>query len=276
VWLRHLVMAHQNGLDAHPRVVAELGPGDSLGIGLAALISGCERYFGLDLVEFANNKRNLQVFEELLALFKARAPIPNEAELPNVKPTLPGYAFPSDILDDERLTHALARERLDRIRGSLARVNQVDSLVQYRAPWRQANLLENHSIDMIFSQAVLEHIDDLWGTYQAMGLWLKPSGFLSHQIDFKCHGTAVEWNGHFAYGDLTWRLIRGRRPYLLNREPHSAHLEALTKLGYRIVCDQKVRSPSRLQASDLAPRFRGLSEEDLTTSGAFIQAVRAL
>ena len=40
VWLRHMKMAREAGLDTNPRVVAELGPGDSLGIGLAALLAG--------------------------------------------------------------------------------------------------------------------------------------------------------------------------------------------------------------------------------------------
>jgi hypothetical protein len=43
VWLRHLVTLSRNGLGAVPRVVAELGPGDSLGIGLAALLSAQRR-----------------------------------------------------------------------------------------------------------------------------------------------------------------------------------------------------------------------------------------
>jgi len=49
IWLRHLVMAKSNGLNFHPKVVAELGPGDSLGIGLAALISGSDKYFAFDV-----------------------------------------------------------------------------------------------------------------------------------------------------------------------------------------------------------------------------------
>ena len=39
-WLKHLVMAHQNNLDPYPSTIAELGPGDSLGMGIAALLSG--------------------------------------------------------------------------------------------------------------------------------------------------------------------------------------------------------------------------------------------
>ena len=43
VWLRHLVTTAGCGLNCNPRTVAELGPGDSLGVGLAALLSGAEK-----------------------------------------------------------------------------------------------------------------------------------------------------------------------------------------------------------------------------------------
>lgn len=44
-------MAYKNGLPVHPDTVAGLGPGDSLGFGLAALISGADKYFAFDVVE---------------------------------------------------------------------------------------------------------------------------------------------------------------------------------------------------------------------------------
>src|SRR5689334_3926898 len=40
VWLRHLSMAARLGLNTDPKDVAELGPGHSIGVGLAALLSG--------------------------------------------------------------------------------------------------------------------------------------------------------------------------------------------------------------------------------------------
>ena len=54
VWLRHLSIVQGTGLSTTPKVVAELGPGHSIGIGLAALISGAEQYYGLDAVQYAN------------------------------------------------------------------------------------------------------------------------------------------------------------------------------------------------------------------------------
>jgi hypothetical protein len=265
-------MAARNGLDTYPRSVAELGPGDSLGIGLAALISGCESYSALDVVGYADPGRNLEVFDRLVTLFEKREDIPDEKEFPRLKPYLEDYRFPAGVMDGERLRRGLDPARLGRIRESLGRVGEQGSMIRYRAPWFDSRIVEKGSVDMIYSQAVLEHVDDLRGTYRAMRMWLKPHGYLSHQIDFKSHGTSSEWNGHWAYSDRMWKLIRGRRPYLLNRQPHSVHLAIMEEEGFEVVCDQTVSSESRISRDRLAPGFRNMTERDLTTSGAFIQA----
>jgi hypothetical protein len=267
-------MAQRNGLNTHPQVIAELGPGDSLGIGLAALISGSSKYFAFDVVEHARADRNAVIFDELVTLFRNRAPIPGDDEFPEVRPPLDNYAFPSTILDDGRLRPALETSRVERIRASLDATQSQDSPVQYRVPWYAPDILQNESVDMIYSQAVLEHVDDLRATYRAMRSWLKATGYISHQIDFRCHGSATEWNGHWTYSDLSWRLLRGRRPYLLNRAPHSAHISALAEEGFEILCDKTSKTQSHLTRYDLAPRFRAISSDDLITSGAFIQAVK--
>lgn len=274
VWLRHLVMARNNGLDPYPRTVAELGPGDSLGIGLAALISGCDAYFALDVVEYAAPEGNLAVFDELVGLFRDRVAIPGEDEFPKAKPYLDSYEWPDGLFDDLRLGNALQDSRLARIRQSIADPHGAGSLIRYMVPWSDAGVLRDESVNMLYSQAVLEHVDDLPGVYGAMRRWLKPAGYMSHQVDFRSHGTTDEWNGHWACSDLMWRLIKGKRPYLLNRAPHSTHLTILEQQGFAIVCDQIVRTPSNLAREELAPRFRSLTDDDLTTSGAFIQAVK--
>jgi hypothetical protein len=99
VWLRHIVMAKSNGLNPYPKIVGELGPGDSLGIGLAALISGADKYYAFDVVEHANIERNLKIFDELVKLFVNRTAIPSDYDFPRVKPYLDGYDFSVDILD---------------------------------------------------------------------------------------------------------------------------------------------------------------------------------
>jgi hypothetical protein len=92
-------------------------------------------------------------------------------------------------------------------------------MVRYAVPWWASDVVEPGSVEMIFSQAVLEHVDDLRGTYAAMASWSTPTGFLSHEIDFRSHGLARDWDDHWTIPDRQWRVIRGRRPYLINRAP---------------------------------------------------------
>jgi SAM-dependent methyltransferase len=275
VWLRHLVLAQRAGLRAFPGVVAELGPGDSIGIGLAALLSGAERYVGLDVVLHANLERNLTMLEELVDLFSRRSAIPDQDEFPEVKPGLERYDFPAHVLPATRLAEALAPARLERIRRALREAPGAGSPIEYCAPWHDAAVIKPGSVELIFSQAVLEHVDDLEGAYAAMRRWLRPGGLMSHQIDFRSHGTAHEWNGHWCYSDLTWRLVRGGRPYLLNRQPRSVHARLLAAQGFRIVFEQAVTLASGVPRERLARRFRDLADDDLATAGWFVQAVAA-
>lgn len=278
VWLRHLVLARRQGIITTPDTVAELGPGDSLGIGLSALLSGARRYWAFDRVASADLSRNLVILDDLLGYFTQRRAIPHEGPaFADVKPPLDSYDFPGDILDAGTLERALAPERVEAIRSrlrGLAAAGPDSPDLRYVAPWNTRTDLPPGSVDFVFSQAVLEHVDQLHETYQAMARWVKPGGAMSHQIDFRSHGTAKVWNGHWAYPDPLWRLIRGKRPYLINREPLSVHLEAMEQAGFEVVNVIRSRDRGGLPRTALAPRFRQLSEDDIQTAGALVQARR--
>jgi hypothetical protein len=277
VWLRHLTMAYENGLSAHPDILAELGPGDSLGIGLAALLSGANKYYSLDVVEHAGNKSNMEIFDELVDLFKKREKIPDESEFPNLKPCLKTYEFPAHILTGERLNEALKQSRIESIRNALSGVGSGDknnTLIHYIVPWNDSTVLEEETVDMVYSQSVLEHVNDPAATYNALYRWLKPGGFMSHVIDFRSHVTAKDWNGHWACSDSVWRLIKGKRPYLLNRQPHSVHINLMQTCGLEVICDIKTTDTSGIERKSLSTRFHTMSDDDLITSWAFIQAVK--
>lgn len=270
VWLRHLVTAFASGATTHPRTVAELGPGDTLGVGLAALISGAEKYDAFDVVGHADVAHNQAIFDELVAMFRRREDIPHGGDLAEVRPVLASYAFPAHILTDEVLARALAPERLARLRAAL----RGEAVVQYRTRWFDEASVQRDSVDLMCSPAVLEHVDDLASAYRAMRLWLRPGGRISHQIDFRCHNTAHTWNGHWAISDRAWRLIRGRRHYLLNREPCSTHLRLLDEHQFELTNFVPIAQPSTLARRALAPRFHAITDDDLTTCGALIQAIK--
>lgn len=278
VWLRHLSMAHVGGLNTNPATVAELGPGDSVGVGLAALLSGSERYWALDVASYTDAKKNLDIFEGLVDLFAQRAAIPNDDELLDIQPTLDSYAFPSHILTSQRLEAALDPTRLERLRAAIKSLGSPGSpasdVLSYLVSWQAVGRIQEGSVDAILSQAVLEHVDDLEGTYGAMRAWLRPGGYMTHQIDFRSHGTTSGWNGHWTVGDLPWRIARGRREYFLNRTPCSRHISVVTDLGFRVVHVHRQLETSAIERHALAPRFRSISEEDLRTRGVFLQAAK--
>lgn len=274
LWMRHLLKASEQGLEVNPRVVMELGPGDSLGAGLCALLCGAERLVALDAAPHSQLQRNLVIFDELIALLTQRCPIPDEQEWPRLRPRLSNHRFPSEILTDARLRETLRPSRLEKIRRALTQPGPGDqSMISYHAPWN-SSVMPADSVDWIFSQAVLEHIDDLPALYLQMARWLRPGGQMSHEIDFKCHGLTPQWNGHWSIAALSWRLIRGRRLYHLNREPLSSHLHLLVANGLSLCHLDANRVKSTLSRSQLALRFRHLSIEDLTTSEAFLLAVK--
>lgn len=276
VWLKHLTLLHAHGMPAIPRVLAELGPGDSLGIGLSAMLSGVDQYYALDVVRHSNPERNLAIFEELVVLFRDRAPRPRKG-WPDFDSHLDARHFPSHILTDEVLARSLAPERLDRIRNAIRRPDQSneDISVRYLVPWSSRDVIEPGTVDVLLSHSVLEHVVDLPPTYEAMHTWLKPGGIMSHQIDFESHGLSEEWNGYRGYPEWAWKLILGRRPFLINREPYSVHWALIGEHGFEVLANLKAYRTDGLRRSRLASRWRGISDDDLSCSGAFVQGRRA-
>ena len=238
--------------------------------------TGASRYVGLDRVEYADPSRNAAVLDELVTLFRARAAIPDAGEFPELKPYLPSYEFPHALLTHARMDLCLQETRVDAVRAALRNLNDESGAITmtYRAPWFDPSVVHRGAIDMIYSQAVLEHVDDLDATYAALADWLKPGGVASHQIGFVSHGLTPEWNGHWAISDPVWRVIRGRRPYLLNREPASTHVRLIKRSGLHVAGEVRVQIASGIGRSRLARRFRRMSDEDLTTKAIFLQAVK--
>lgn len=277
VWMRHLCAVTGTLGVVRPRCVAELGPGDSIGIGLVAMLCGADRYFALDRKAFATSDTNLAVLDELVELLSSRTPIPDDTEFPGVFPKLSNYAFPAAVLAEAWLAHCLAPERLASIRRVVAGVARGDETVdlRYFAPWDDHEAVLPESVDWVFSQAVLEHVDNVRGAYASLMKLLNPGGVMSHTIDYTCHGLTQDWNGHWTVGAGMWRIIRGKRSYLINRLPHSAHMQMIRACGFRTVKEIRIRGKA-LDRTTCAPHFRQLTDDDLSTASAFIVALKPI
>jgi SAM-dependent methyltransferase len=259
-----------------PETVAEIGPGDSLGVGLAALLSGAERYFAFDTVRYAGTARNVSVLDELVGLFRNRSDIPGEDEFPEVLPRLSTYGFPRTLLTDGAMEKSLDPARVAQLRRTLSEGEPPSGnrRVFYAAPWTDARAVLDATVDLVISQAVLEHVEDLETTYGALSRWLKPGGRMSHLIDFSCHGLTRSWNGHWVCPESVWALIKGKRPYLINREPLSAHLDWMERFQFKPLSVIAYPGSGGIGRRSLAPAYHRLTDGDLNTHFAFIVAMR--
>jgi hypothetical protein len=270
VWMRHLKNWNKFN-EKIPEIVAELGPGDSLGTGLAALLSGSKHLYSLDVVKSWDNKRNLEIFEELIELFRNKTRIPDNTEYPLVRPKLDDYSFPSHFISDNILNETLSEDRLNAIRKEILEIDKLDnSYIKYKIPWYDSKVINNNTIDFIFSQAVLECIEDLDETFNAMSKWLKPSGLMSHTIDLKSHSITKSWNGHWTFNDFEWNIVKGGKSFLINRQPFSKYVELNSKYGFKILVKEQVTLENKFKINHISKKFRTLSEEEITTSGLYI------
>jgi hypothetical protein len=221
------------------------------------MLTGAEKCIALDVTRYADTSKTLELFDELVELLSQRMP-------------LAGQPFPSDILTDQRLDRCLQAERVYRLRSRIA-----GGAIEYIVPWDGASVIDTGTVDWVVSTSVLEHVDDVPATWAAIAAWMKPGGISAHQIDFRSHARALEWNGHWAYPDWLWRWIRGARSPI-NRQPLSRHLEAARAAGLRATSVVPSRRADGLTRRDLDSSWKWMTDEDLTCESAYILAVAAL
>ena len=242
-WHKHLQWLRKAGFSPEGTRMAELGPGDTVGLGLAALLSGVRSYVGLDLVPYAASKDPLPLFDKLCSIAAG-------AEDP-----------------DQRI--AVSDTDVQRLRGELQRgVNRGDVL-RYEAPWTCSSVA-TESLDLVLSMGALQSVDRLEEAYEAMFRWLRPGGFASHWIGLSAGHLSPYWNGHWAYSDLEWSLVRGKREFTVNRTPLSGHVRMAGRTGFDILVTDLIAGTDGLPREELAPGFRDMDPLDAGTRSTLL------
>jgi len=275
VWLRHLVQLKTKGLIDNMEQIknlAEIGPGDSLGIGLAAIYTGVENYYAFDVIKHANLSKNNIINNELLSFFQSKKEIPHGShQLRNTNPVLENYKFPENLLNHDSGWYGI---RHDLIKKYLDNNEAAGTGISYVVPWMGKVHNNVKDIDLIISQAVMEHVDDIDFAYAEMYRWLKVGGIVSHQVDFKAHEMTEEWDGHFYLKDSVWSVLAHGRKYPMNRLPLTAHLKSLEKNGFKIKNIIPVIRENSFPHKKNQITGVEFSKEDYITSSALIQAVK--
>ncbi len=238
VWMKHYEQWMTYN-DAPPEVILEIGSGNSLGVGITALLTGSSKFYALEQTQFWNVSTNLEIFDELV-----------------------------QRLREERLLAISSEDHIQAIRTELETpYNQNNQFVHCKIPWKPNDIPEQ-SIDLICSHTVLQHVMKLGVLYSTMKKWIKPGGYMSHTIDFSSMNTSKFWNGHWTYENYEWKMVTGGTS-LINRAALSKHLEFLKSNRFKIEFKNLVRRKSKLKRRDLAKAFQSLSKKDITTSGLY-------
>ncbi len=276
VWLRHMGIIGRHVPGFQPKNMVELGPGDSIGLGLAALLTGTDRYIGLDVLEHASRETNLKILDELVALLSKKADAADEKSFPRLYPRLKDYSYPHGVFNDATVSERLKPAYVEALRAELQGTLKGPK-INYVCPYGSDSVAPG-SADLVISQVTLQDMDhtrardDLTRNLEVMARWLKAGGVMSHQIDFSCPGGAV-WNHHWAFSDLEWTIIRGKRPYYVNRAPLSEYHRLFNSLGFDIVGVEPV-TRAGLTRGQVAQRFKDLPDDDFQTAAALFVAVK--
>lgn len=189
-WL-HDLKSYTNGrVSIKDKTVLELGPGSDLGIGLYLLSKGCRQYHACDVNDLVKTSP-VEFYDTMLAQIGG-----------------------SDrSVDIDALREQLLRAR----RGEPSLLNYVVA-AQIDLPL----MFEAESIDIVFSQAALEHFDDIDRTIEQLSKVCKPGATVIVRVDLKTHSRwirEVDPNNIYRYPDFIYNLFWFRgipnrvRPY---------------------------------------------------------------
>lgn len=149
------------------------------------------------------------------------------------------------------------------------RAGTVDYVVR---PHGLSGLVE--CVDLVFSRAVLEHVDDLSATFVDMWRALKPEGIAVHQVDLKSHGLHCKNPLDFlAWSPGIWRLMYSAKG-VPNRLRVDAYRREFREAGFECVALEptSLANPEDVMAvrATLAECFHSVSDADLSWLGFWI------
>ncbi|MBI5360779.1 MAG: methyltransferase domain-containing protein [Planctomycetes bacterium] len=121
------------------------------------------------------------------------------------------------------------------------------------------------SIDVIFSNSVLEHVTDTNALIAGLKRVLKPGGRMLHAVDYRDH--FFKYPFHFLqFSRRTWD--RWLNPGDLPRHRISDHMELFRKNGFSVEVIQKKNDYPAFTAikKKIHPEFAGYTDEDLAST----------
>lgn len=139
-------------------------------------------------------------------------------------------------------------------------------------------LLNTNSFDLIYSQAVLEHVrkHEFEDTISECYRLLKVGGMMSHVIDFKDHLGGESNNMRFSSSLWEKEWFAQNSGFYTNRIRLSQIISICENIGFTVEIKKKrYWNYQPIQHNKLALEFKNLSDDDLLVSGAHLIMARS-
>ncbi len=220
------------------KTLLEYGPGDTAGVALLMYAHGARKVYCVDRFPLANfSDFSLSVFSSLFS--KLEGDVRHRAEACFNEQGTPSSGFDTRAIE------------------YLVKSNGLSGL--------------KNEVDIVFSRAVLEHVNDLSATFEDMYEALVNNGVSIHQVDLKSHGLHKRNSLDFlTWPDTLWHLMYSHKG-VPNRYRVNAYKELIDKSGFqlRLLAHTLLAQDSELTEVRpyLIDRFKGLSDEDLSWLG---------
>lgn len=237
VFFKH--MKYVGGADVfRGKTCLELGPGDSLASAILAHAVGAKKTYLVDVGPFAENSSSIygQVVQEI----EER-----------------GYSL-SDLKGISGTNDLLKRT------GAVYLTNGLRSLRN----------IPSESVDIIWSQAVLEHIriHEVPDVLRELRRILRPTGIMSHRIDYKDHlGGGLN---NLRFPSKIWEAeLMASSGFYTNRVRNSEYLRLIEDAGFHVISAKPGKWDAvPIRRKNLAVEFQTLSDEDLITRNVDVVA----
>ena len=182
-----------------------------------------------------------------------------------------------DLAHDRPLIARLAQKPCPRDVRELSELSSLDAvLMKVGAEVRTDGLaglktLPSDSVDLLFSQAVLEHVPlaEFAATMAELHRIQKPGGVGSHRVDFKDHLQGSLNNLRFS--EATWEQpwFAQRSGFYTNRLRFSVMRDAFTRAGFSVTVQERNHWDALpIKRNKISASFRNLPDDELRTSGA--------
>ena len=223
------------------RTLMEYGPGDLPGVAMLMVAHGAEKVYCVDrfpLVSFSD--KNIRVIDDLMQDLHGES-------LDRIRSCLVDIDAPRKGLATSRVEYLITRDG-------------VSGLVE--------------TVDLVFSRAVLEHVNDLEATFNDMVTAMRPGAIAIHLVDLRSHGL----HRHNPLDFLEWPVAVWDAMYSEKGVPNRWRVDKYREILSRLPVDVLVFEVTRVASPEIveavaplvAKPFRGLTHSDLGCLGFWL------